>query len=363
MQNAKCKMRKGGAPLTTVFAFCHLPFVMSDRLHRFALRLERLIDANVRPRDGGRAVVVPYRGYGNGVRTIIRARVLREKRITRARSAESTWRSVLNAYRRFQSDEVAGATVEITLGSVVAMAVSDDEGYVRVALEGVPLDEALWHEATLRLGDAPPAVAHVLTPTPATQFGIISDIDDTIVQTGATSLRTMVNSVLLQNAATRMPFEGVADLYRALHRDVNPIFYVSSSPWNLYDLLHDYMDLNGIPHGPMFLQDWGLDAQTFIHAEHRTHKLREIQALLDFYPSLRFVLIGDSGQLDPEIYLEVIRANPGRVIACFIRDVSADLRDRAVALLIEQSLASSVPMFYVPDSSAALREATKLGLV
>ena len=71
---------------------------------------------------------------------------------------------------------------------------------------------------------------------------MISDIDDTIVRTGATSLLMMLRVVLLSNAHTRLPFQGVAAFYGALARgasgqDSNPLFYVSSSPWNLYDVL------------------------------------------------------------------------------------------------------------------------------
>ena len=160
------------------------------------------------------------------------------------------------------------------------------------------------------------AVAHVLVPSPDAAFGVISDIDDTIVHTNATSLLGMARSII-RNAASRLPFEGVADLYRALHVERNPIFYVSSSPWNLYELLHDFMEINGIPHGPMFLQDWGIDESTLILASHTEHKLAQIQTLVDYYPELKFVLIGDSGQHDPEIYLQrdpgASRTHPRRV--------------------------------------------------
>ena len=330
---------------------------------RAAHTLERGLDRRWRPR-AGKIVVSPYRGFGRENELLIRGRVLLERPITRAREAESLWRNLLNTYHRFQSDELAGAKVRASYRDAVVETVSDDEGHFQVRLAPKELAQhALWHEAAIELPDSGvSAIAHVMVPSEAATFGIISDIDDTIVQTGATSLLTMVRSII-RNAAMRLPFEGVGDLYRALHADRNPIFYVSSSPWNLYELLHDYMEIHRIPHGPMFLQDWGIDEKTLILASHTEHKVAQIQTLVDYYPNLRFVLIGDSGQHDPEIYLQVIRAHPGRVLAAFIRDVTPDVRDTAVARVANETHALGVEMVYVKDSQEALTHAQRMGLV
>ena len=335
------------------------------RLHRTLDTVDRELDRLVRPSATARAVISPYRGFGRGRELLVRGRVLLERNITRATGAEPLWRSVVNTWRRFSSAELAGVKVRADYRDAVVETVTDEEGYFQVRLEPKELAEhTLWHEVGLQLPDrgAVTAVAHVMLPSEAAKFAVISDIDDTVVVTNATSLLGMARSVL-RNAAGRMPFEGVSDLYRALHRDANPIFYVSSSPWNMYELLHDFMHLNGIPHGPMFLQDWGIDESTFLIASHETHKLRQIDTILEYYPDMKFVLIGDSGQHDPEIYLQVIRAHRERILAAFIRDVTPDLRDQAVARIIEESNAAGVEMLYVPDSSAALQHARRIGLV
>lgn len=309
-------------------------------------------------------MISPYRGIGRSDELLVRGRILLEKAVTRSREAESLWRSLLNTYRRFSSDEVSGARVVGSFGESVVESVSDDEGYFQIRLEphGALPGSTLWHEVLLTLPDyGTTATAHVLVPGKDAAFGVISDIDDTIVQTHATSLPLMVRSII-RNAASRLPFEGIAELYLSLHAERNPIFYVSSSPWNLYELLHDFMDLNRIPHGPMFLQDWGIDEKTLILAAHTDHKLAQIQTLVDYYPHLPFVLIGDSGQHDPEIYLQVIRAHPGRIRAAFIRDVTPDLRDQTVAAIVGESNAAGVEMLYVRDSAEAMVHARRLGL-
>ncbi|HEX8169516.1 MAG TPA: phosphatase domain-containing protein [Thermoanaerobaculia bacterium] len=310
-----------------------------------------------------RLLITPYRGIGRSGELRVRGRVLVEKAVTRVQSAEPLWRNVLNTYRRFESDEVPGAVVRAQHRDAVVEGFTDGEGYFELTLRPPTIDDALWHDVSLVLPDRDvTATAHVLVPPHEAEFGIISDIDDTIVRTDATRLLGMVRSVI-RNAASRTAFDGVAELYRALHRERNPIFYVSSSPWNLYELLHDFMDLNGIPPGPMFLQDWGISRSQLIVAPHEVHKLRQIQLLLDFYPHLRFILIGDSGQRDPEIYLDVIRTHHERIAAAFIRDVTPNIRDAAVTQIADEARAAGVEMRYVRDSSEAMSEAKKMGLI
>lgn len=332
--------------------------------HRLLSGIEERVDRRAAGRPVSRRVIVqPYRGFGRTDELLLRGRVVVEKNITRVKESEPLWRNLINTYRRFQSDEVAGVRIAATFRDAVTESISDAEGYYQLVLRPTELDASMpWHEVGVAVPEhGVTAIAHVLVPPPDARFGVISDIDDTIVQTNATSIPRMVRSVI-RNAASRLPFDGVADLYRALHANRNPIFYVSSSPWNMYDLLHDFMDLNGIPHGPMFLQDWGVDEQTLITRPHETHKLAQIQTLLDYYPDLRFVLIGDSGQHDPEIYLKVIQSRPERIVAAFIRDVTPDLRDRAVARILEQANAVGVEMLYVRDSTEALAHAQRLGV-
>jgi phosphatidate phosphatase APP1 len=333
-------------------------------VHRAANALDRRLDRRRGGATRGRVIISPYRGFGRGRELFIRGRVLVEKELTRAAGPEPLWRSVANTYRRFATDEVGGARVRATYRDAIVESVSDAEGFFQIRLEPRELaSHALWHEVGLALPDhGTTAVASALIPSAAAQFAVISDIDDTVLVTNATSLVGMARSVI-RNAASRLPFEGVAELYGALHRQTNPLFYVSSSPWNLYELLNEFMDLNGIPPGPMLLQDWGIDEDTLLIDSHERHKLAQINRILDYYPELQFVLIGDSGQHDPEIYLRVVQAHPGRIRAAFIRDVTPDLRDQAVARILEQSNAAGVEMLYVPNSAAALEHARRIGLL
>ena len=332
-------------------------------IHTGLSGVESVVDRR-RPPAGGRVVIQPYLGIGRGRELLLRGRVLIEKAITRALEAESLWRNVVNSYRRFQSDELSGARVVGRHRDAVVETKTDDEGYFRLILESDLVTEALWHPIVLEAPDHK-AVANgeVLVPPADAEFAIISDVDDTIVHTAATSVLSMVRSVLMQNAATRPPLEGVAAFYEALHRDRNPIFYVSSSPWNLHDLIVDYMAVQKIIRGPIFLQDFGISDEILVHLPHRNHKLREITLLLEYYPDLPFVLIGDSGQHDPEIYLEVVRNMTKRIKAVFIRDASPATRDQSVHKVVDEARALDVPMIFVQTAAEAMVHARSLGLI
>jgi phosphatidate phosphatase APP1 len=226
---------------------------------------------------------------------------------------------------------------------------SDAEGFFRIEMlaGSPPVDERGWHEVELDLPDFPtpdgkPAVAKVLVPAEEAQFGVISDIDDTVIFTAATNIFRMAKTVLLGTAFSRLPFKGVAAFYRGLGegtagKPVNPVFYVSSSPWNLYDVLRDLFEIRSIPSGPLMLQDFGIEPGKFITESHRVHKLRAIRGILETYPHLKFILVGDSGQKDPEIYRETVDLFPERILAVYIRDVSRKAaRDEAIRVLADQ---------------------------
>jgi phosphatidate phosphatase APP1 len=311
-----------------------------------------------------------FRGYGTPTRLLLRGRVLRSTGLIRSRRNDSVVDNLRNMFHRFESDEVPGAMVAASAGGAQVQVRADGEGFFHFALD-LPAaldDPRVWEPVDLQLlAPAPPALAahatgHVLVPRDA-QFAVISDLDDTVLHSHATSLWQMAKLTLLHNAHTRLPFEGVAGFYQALQRGrdgeaYNPVFYVSNSPWNLYDLLEDFLDVHGVPRGPLFLRDWSL--RTLKAGE--VHKLAAIQALLDTYPDLEVVLVGDSGERDPEIYRQVVLGNPGRVLAVYVRDVDPG-RHPAVTAIAAELAGHGVELVFSPDTEAARRHALDRGLI
>jgi phosphatidate phosphatase APP1 len=322
--------------------------------------------------------IVPYRGYGNQSRALVMGRALRDPGLTESTDRDHWLKNLLNSYKRIETDELPGARVLARWGSLAQELVADNEGFFRatIPLSTPPAPDAgHWHKVQLEMtepvvvdGAAPNAVAQVVIPPTDAEFGIISDLDDTVIQTGVTNVVRMVRATLLGNARTRLPFEGVADFYAALQQGAtgtsfNPIFYVSSSPWNLYDVIEQFLALQRIPMGPTLLRDWGmsLDRIPFGHA---AHKLSSIRHILEMYPAMPFILIGDSGQEDPEIYREVAREYPRRIHAAYIRDVMPGAqRAQELKVVTGEIAEAGSRMVVVKTTDEAVRDAVGVGWV
>jgi phosphatidate phosphatase APP1 len=317
--------------------------------------------------------ILPYRGHGTPDALYVRGRVLEKKGITPSTQTDPARRNVLNMYRRFSSNAIPNARVCARFQGAEFETCTDGNGFFNLRIEPEqPLDQSrVWHEVELALIEPvfegqPPveATAHVLVPPPSARFGVISDIDDTIVTTEATNLLKMLRLTLLNNAHTRLPFKGIAAFYQALQRgaggkEYNPIFYVSSSPWNIYDLLVDFLDIHGLPVDPLFLRDWSQGSLR----DHEAHKLEQIETIMATYPDLPFILIGDSGQEDPEIYQHIVADFPGRVLAVYIRDVSRSRRDREVEAIREDVCSRGIQMLLMEDTIAAAEHAVSHGFI
>ncbi|GEO03681.1 hypothetical protein AAE02nite_13450 [Adhaeribacter aerolatus] len=321
--------------------------------------------------------IITYRSYGTRNRLYLKGRVLADKGVTPPADTDTILDNILNIYRRFESDEIPNARLKIMFQDQEYFTTTDKEGYFVINLEPkTPLELAdIWHHMVVELVDAPvkipdglQAKAEILVPPLDAEYGIISDIDDTIIKTQSTNMVAMWGNVVFHNAHSRLPFAGVSAFYKSLQlgrngKRNNPFFYVSSSPWNMYDLLHDFMDINGIPPGPILLRDFGLEKEKLFRSDHMGHKYKEIQNILLTYPELNFVLIGDSGQEDANIYREVVKNFPTRILAIYIRDVELPDRAKMVVEVSEELKKGKVEMLLVENTVKAAEHAAKIGLI
>ena len=334
-----------------------------------ALRRLRQLGSN-RP-----LLVLPYLGFGNANKLWIKGRVLDEASFREQTGQDSSWSNLVALYHRLESDEVAGARVTARFGGRSWDTVTDSGGYFEFEiLPAAPLPGGS-HRIELELPDSPGAdgqpvraSAEAFVPAASARFGIISDIDDTVLWTNVTNKLNMALMLARTNAHTRKPFKGVAAFYRALRDgasgfDANPLFYVSSSPWHLFGFLVDFLRLQGIPVGPLLLRELGM-RDVFKLTKHANHKLEKIELILSFYPGMQFVLIGDSGEKDPEIYAEIVRRHPQAVRMIYIRNVNPDpVRIEALDKLIEEVSTTGAQLILAPDSVFAASHAAAEGLI
>ncbi|TXE17693.1 DUF2183 domain-containing protein [Psychroserpens burtonensis] len=281
---------------------------------------------------------------------------------------------LINSFKRFESDEIKHTELKITLpNGTILKTTTDDHGYFKIdaQLEGLSAltnddgwlsFEVAYDDVNIKrsIQNSNRFPGELLIPGIKAEYGVISDIDDTIIHTGVVSTlkwKVLINSIF-KSATSRIPLEGAADFYHKLHRGssgkhANPIFYVSHSPWNLYRYLEFFLKQNTFPKGPILLRSFKDIFKK--KSGDRPQKHIEIINILKAYPKFKFILIGDSGEHDADIYIEIADEFPTQVTAIYLRSVKHRkkmLRIRALFKNYDQ-----IPVLLVESSDEAIEHA------
>jgi phosphatidate phosphatase APP1 len=344
--------------------------------------VEALIAALARLRGRRHPMIVPFIGHGSTVRARLGARIVLGQQDAAPQpigepaddtlDAPNTPRRrravLLASLARYLTVEVPHAPVTIRLpGGDVAVETNRD-GYVDNDVTLPDVDPG-WLEVGLTGPDGCSAVARVLIVDPDARIGLVSDVDDTILDTGLTRGLEFLRATFLVDVQDRTPLPGAAALYRAFVEPAQgprrPVFYVSTSPWNLHEMLLQFVSMRGFPLGPLLLTDWGPSHAGLLRIGAQAHKIGLVRRLRDEHPQLKLVLVGDSGQEDPEIYAAIAREAPERVAAIYIRHTTGvDLgRNAQVDRLAAEITAFGVPMLAADDSTQIAVHAAELGLL
>jgi phosphatidate phosphatase APP1 len=182
------------------------------------------------------------------------------------------------------------------------------------------------------------------------ETGVISDIDDTLLVSHSTRMIRKIALQLFKNAHTRKTIPMLQNWHGYLKElnDANhpkDFFYVSNSEWNLYDFLVDFFEINGLPKGVFFLQNLkkGLRDLIISGKGHKSHKIDNIEFLLRFYPQKKYILVGDNGQKDMEIYYSVVKKFPERIKGVMIRKLPYIKNDKLIQSCKEKINNCDVP--------------------
>jgi phosphatidate phosphatase APP1 len=334
----------------------------------------RLAGRPVRRAQGeGNVVIEPYRGYGTRSEVFLIGRVFRQSNSDP--TDIGTFRSELRDIgRRVRRRSLPGVAVTARFYGTTETTTTDPDGYFRVHLrpQTAPSPDLTWHAIDLLLEEPEhvEAQGQIYIPPSRASFVIISDIDDTIMHTGVANKLGMLWRLFVADAQSRVAFPGVAALYRAFYAgrsgdEANPMLYVSRAPWGIYAVLEEFFQQHGIPVGPvLFLREWGISWRSPLPRKAADHKQELIQNMLGLYQELPFVLIGDSGQHDPEVYRQIVEEHPGRVLAVYIRNVSRDPKRIADIEELAITIAGAGSSFVLAADSLAIAEhAAGLGLV
>jgi phosphatidate phosphatase APP1 len=340
--------------------------------------LTRLLGIAARPvqeAQGESGVVIqPYRGYGSRDEVFLIGRVFRQSSPHSETGRGDLLTNLRDIGRRLARRAISGAIVTARFYGAEETVTTDRDGYFRIHLSPAlpPSRDRSWHtmDLTLPQPHAVQAQAQVFIPPASCRYVVISDIDDTVMETGVANKLRMLWRLFVEDAQSRVAFPGVGALYRALHAGTsgdqqNPMLYVSRAPWGIYEVLEEFFDRHGIPIGPiLFLREWGVSWTSPLPRKAEDHKRELIHNMLALYSEPPFVLIGDSGQHDPEIYRQTVEEHPGRVLAVYIRNVSRNpKRIREIEDLAKVVAGAGSSLVLAADSVAIAEHAASLGLV
>ncbi|MFC0628940.1 App1 family protein [Kribbella deserti] len=288
----------------------------------YASRLEDWFNLGLQAilrRKGWRERIIPHMGYGNGefVRVLARVVLSRDPR-SQPRYDED---QVVRGWRVFVTAPAVGVPVSIVVGGETYEAVTDRGGFVDLSVPQ-SLDPG-WHEISLGVDGEQRARGKVLVFDPNAEVGLVSDIDDTVMLTMLPRPLIAAWNTFVRDEQARRVVPGMAEMYRDLlaENPGAPIFYLSTGAWNTAPTLTRFLARHGYPAGPMLLTDWG-PTNTGWFRSGREHKATALARLARELPNVKWILIGDDGQHDPQLYGDFARTHPEHVRAIGIRQLT-----------------------------------------
>jgi phosphatidate phosphatase APP1 len=318
-------------------------------------------------------VIKVYHGYGHAEQLVIYGHVFRQSPLPQKRYSKSVLNNTWALLRLFMVKPFPCAKLQMEWQGQHLTTEADKDGFFKFEWKDQPPLEQGWHEVAVQMVNKEGVVltqskGSIYIPF-TTQYGFISDIDDTFLISHSSNLRKRLFVLFTQNARSRKPFEGVVKHYQLLMQGntttdaPNPFFYVSSSEWNLYDYLLEFTKTYKLPRGVFLLNVLKEISQIFKTGQnnHNT-KFARIVRIIEGFPKQRFVLLGDSSQHDPYIYESLVKHFPDRIHAVYIRDVYEKNKQKVTEVL-HNIESAGVPCCFFSHSSEAIEHAKKVGLI
>jgi phosphatidate phosphatase APP1 len=279
------------------------------------------------------ATVKVYHGYGHKDNLVIYGHVLAGKKAVQTTFKNNPVLNVFHLIKLFFIRPLKGVKVRLQWQNQVFYSTTGHDGFFKFQWQSYTEVTAGWHQIIVQLLDnqgnmATTGEGKMFIPE-STQYGFISDIDDTVLVSHSAKTGKKLRVLFTKNPRSRKTFADVVKFYNLLalaHTQptlLNPFFYVSSSEWNLYDYLNEFFKYNGLPKGVFLLNDikrWYQLIKT--GGTKHIGKLIRVARIIDAFPKQRFILLGDNSQQDPAIYVTIANKYPDKIVAIYIRNIN-----------------------------------------
>jgi phosphatidate phosphatase APP1 len=333
---------------------------LDDAVHTFRVRRAR--------KNGFVRSVIPYTGYGTTEWVRILARVVLAKPVEEppvdGADALKPLKESIRGWRNFTNPAVRSEEAVIEIQGRAHTVRADDGGIIDVRL---PVRfEPGWHTVTIRSGDSPTVEAPVRVVADDVTFGVVSDVDDTVMVTALPRPFLAAWNTFVLDEHARTPTPGMAVLLERITRQAPeaPVLYLSTGAWNVAATLTRFLSRNLYPAGPKLLTDWGPTKERWFRSGPE-HKRTSLERLASDFPNIKWLLIGDDGQHDEAIYAEFAERHPENVRAIAIRQLSAGEAVLAGGRSHSDHALRSpgVPWVYAPDGAGMSEQLAELGVI
>ncbi|KAA9393181.1 DUF2183 domain-containing protein [Kocuria coralli] len=325
---------------------------------RFALGRERRAK-----RRGDIPVMVAFDGYGSTTRVRILGRAL--LKTTGPEDPTDEDESSIRGWRSFTSLPITFAHVDVNLGGKDFRLVADKGGVIDADL-AISLEPGV-HEAHLRTEGSSWATSKVTVVEDGQRIGVVSDVDDTVMVTALPRPMLAAWNSFVLNEHARAPTPGMAVLMERLSRRYTgaPFIYLSTGAWNVAPTLRRFLSRNAYPSGSLLLTDWGPTTDRWFRSGAR-HKVENLEHLAQNFPDIKWILIGDDGQHDPQIYGGFAQRYPEHVAAVVIRNLSTAEAVLASGQFLAEDgprIPEGIPLIEANDGATISEKLSEAGLL
>jgi phosphatidate phosphatase APP1 len=337
--------------------------VEESLIYQRALRIDHAVQrwrARRARKAGHIAEVIPYTSYGSTSWLRILARVLLAKDSQR----QADLPTGIRGWRNFVGVPIENASVTVDTAKRSYEVQADHSGIVDVVID-VDLEPG-WHRIGLSSEGSEEAAAQVFVVDPQISFGVVSDVDDTVMVTALPRPLLAAWHTFVVNEHARATTPGMPVLYERLSTRYPgaPFIYLSTGAWNVAPTLTRFLSRNLYPAGPLLLTDWGPTAESWFRSG-RAHKRRSLERLAREFPEIKWLLIGDDGQHDESIYRDFVATHRDNVSAVCIRRLTP-----SEAVLAGSSFRGhtrtgdpTVPWLYASDGAGLADKLERIGLL
>ena len=304
--------------------------------------------------------VTPFPGYGGADWVRVLGRVLIVPPVKPVGTGEY---ARVRGWRSFAAVPVGFAQVSVTIGGVRHDVVADRGGVIDTVLPAQL--EPGWQTLEMSVEGGDPVETRVFVVGSDVRFGVVSDVDDTVMVTALPRPLIAAWNSFVVNEHARQPVAGMAVLLERIARENpgSPVVYLSTGAWNVAPTLIRFLSRHLFPSGSILLTDWGPTHDRWFRSG-KDHKLSNLRRLAGEFPQIKWLLVGDDGQHDDEIYTRFTTEHSDNVACVAIRRLSpAEAVLAGGRTVVDDHSEVAVPWVTGSDGAALLERLEGVGVL